>query len=477
MTRAAPDVPLSRPRVLVAASREERARRWADLAHASGCDTLISDLASALDRARIDCPDAALVEPPAPKDLVTALMGGSDAFGPVPVTLMSAALLDPARDAPAPDITDPVQSLPNPFEADPSSKAPQDALERHVSRRLKAMLRLRAMVDEWTRRHAVLAALGTAPGDPARARDLIEGQDSTILVAGEPGPDYARIEALCAGGLTTVVGAFTPTMTVDYLSRHRFDVLILTTPARLEAYLPVVSAVRRNPRLAATPILMVTDASGGQDAAGAFRAGATDVLDRAMEDADFALRVSVYVTESTMRRVLKGVLDSPPPPDLRDVETGFAASTLCEAHLERMAAEAHATRRAWSLALLDLSDARGEDGALLATPDAVFAEAASLVGAMARAQDFRARLARRELAILMPETCRDDAHEVARRMSGALASARFETGARKDSLTVEARQTVVTPRLGLPVSEILREARQRLHSGHALARRVAGLTA
>ncbi|MGF1454256.1 MAG: diguanylate cyclase domain-containing protein [Alphaproteobacteria bacterium] len=464
-TIAPPEVPAARPRVLVAAHDADHARRWADLAHRQGYDSILADPLEAERQARLLSPDCALMEAPCDGGVLSRLALGTSEHGPLPVTLLEPALMGPGWNTPLQDITDPVRSLPNPFDAEQGSPAALDAMERHIARRLDAMMRLHAMVDEWTRRHAVLTALGHTPAQSSHARDLIDGADRTVLVAGEPGPDYARIEALCADRTATVVGAFTPAMTVDYLARHAFDVLILTASSDLEAYLPVVSAVRRNPRLIATPILVTADPGAHPEVAGALRTGVTDILLRSLSDDDFAARIRTFLTESTMRRVLKGVLDAGPPAALRDEETGLAGAAFCEAQLERMTAETHATRRAWSLVLFDLGQAQCEDGSLVPTESRVFFEAASVIAAMARAQDFKARPGERELLILMPQTPRAQAHDVARRLGGALASARFGGEGEDGGVVVMARHTVLSPRLGTTVGSMLIEARQRLRAG------------
>ncbi len=468
-----PESPTARPRVLVATHTPEQARRWADLAHRKGYDSILTEPAETEREARLRSPDCVLIEAPCDGALLHRLALGTDDHGPLPLTLVEPVIIGVGRDEPLQDITDPVRSLPNPFDADQAGQAPQDALERHLGRRLDAMMRLHAMINEWTRRHAVLSALGRTPSQSSHAGSLLKDADRTVLVAGEPGPDYARIEALCADSTTTIVGAFTPATTVDYLARHAFDVLILTAPGDLEAYLPVVSAVRRNPRLVSTPILMIADPEACDGAAGALRAGATDILLRSLSDADFAARVRSFLIESTMRRILKGVLDVAPPSALRDEETGLAGATLCEAHLERMASEAHATRRPWSLVLFDMSAARREDGTAIPTSGSAFLEATSVIAAMARAQDFKARLGRREIMILMPETPRARAHEVARRLSGAMSAARFGADDDQDGVVVLARHAVITPKLDLSVGSVIHQARQRLRGGTEQALKVA----
>lgn len=456
-----------RGRVLVVRQEPDQAAPWMDHLREPAHDRTIVPPDRLFQAGRTAGQDCMLIEPPWDPAAIERLLSGAQDGGPMPLTLLDAALLDLAgarrqttgAPVPANDCADHLSQ-----EEEPSA---QTILARHLKQRLSAMLRLRTMIDEWTRRHAVLSAFNMAPADAGPASRLLEGEDRTILVAGEAGPAYARIEALCADRHTTVVGAFTPVTAVDYLARHRFDVLVLTAAKQLDAFLPVISAVRRNPRLSATPVILIVDGTPSDPVAKAVKAGATDVLPQTLNDSVFALRIRALLMESTLRRLLKSALEACPPVALRDTETGLAGGDLCTAQLERMVSEAHATRRAWSFALLDLSRARGADDVAIPTPDHAFAEAASLIGAMARAQDFRARIGPRELALVLPDTGGDAAQVVGQRVGGALAAARFgasasESGTGGDGVVIMARHTVVSPPLGMNATGLLSEARARL---------------
>ncbi len=427
----------AKARVLIVSTDRDRSSAWSQMVRALGYDSVLVDPGTALAQARLYRADCALVEAGFDPKVLTDLLRGRNEMPGLPLLLLE------------PDFTrDQAQRPPNlrayadgaPFEA--TSTIKETAVERHVRLRLAAMIRVKTMADEWRRRHAVFSALGHEPEQPADMAGVCAKRDATILFAGDPGPEYATVESLFADDRTLIVGAFTPTMTVDYLSRHAFDVLVLSARDSVEGFLPVVSALRRNPRLVPTPVVILAPRTGLRDTQTALRAGVTDIVFRPLEGEDWADRIRTFLTESVMRKALGATLNAAQPGPLTDPLTGLSNPQVFERYIMQCLEDQRASPRAWSVMVIEIGQAMCGDGPLIATSDSVFRDAAAMVAGLTRASDFKARVGPRHVAVAMPNTPRDAATQTVRRVVGALSATAFE-GVQGNVVEIVPRSAVV----------------------------------
>lgn len=294
------------------------------------------------------------------------------------------------------------------------------------------MIRTRTMADEWRRRHAVYTALGNEPVLPADTDDLTAEREATVLVAGDPSADYPLLESTLCDARTYVVASLTPAMTADYLERASFDVMILSVERNVDRYLPLISALRRNPRLVTTPVVMLSPRGGLQDPEPALRAGVTDIIERPLSprftgEHDWAERIRAHVSESMTRRALYDCLRALPPESFADPATDLAARAAFECYLAQMVRDHRTWPRPWSLGVFALTEARLADGRAAEMTDGLMAQAARIILALSRAEDFCARVGPREIALVMPNTDPDAGGQALARIGTALAATPLET--------------------------------------------------
>jgi len=101
-----------------------------------------------------------------------------------------------------------------------------------------------------------------------------------------------------------VIGAFTRDMAENYLSQRAFDAVILDS--NLDETLESLRLIRMDARFAALPVLVVTDRL--EDTAMLFRAGANDVLNVPLHDANLRARRATAIRHGKRRRLADKVL-------------------------------------------------------------------------------------------------------------------------------------------------------------------------
>ncbi len=436
-TKGHPRIMEAKARILIVSSDSGRSDQWSGIVQHLGYDSVRVDPCAALAQARLCRADCALVETGFGPAVLDALLDGRAGAPGVPLVLLEPDLADIAPPQDTDDST--------PREA---------ALVRHIRRRLDAMVRIKTMADEWRRRHRVYTALGNEPTWPDNPAALAAERTATLLVAGMPSTDYPVIESAFASDRISIVAAFTPLITVDYLSRHSFDVVILTVGDDVAPFLPAISALRRNHRLADAPVVVVAPPAGLSDPQAALRAGVTDILTRPLNETpayhggqDWIDRIRSFLIESVTRKALTQCLRALPPESFCDAVTGLAGRATFECWLAQMLSDQRTDPRPWSLAIFDLSETERADGTRLRTGNTVFCEAASMIRALTRVEDFTARVGPSEIALALPATPPDAGAQVAERVAATLSATSFE-GVGGEPLRLVPRVTPLVARAG-----------------------------
>jgi len=302
------------------------------------------------------------------------------------------------------------------------------ALDRHgaahLAERLRGLLRLRTMEREWHRRSALLARFGLGDADMPAGLPQPEGTPR-YLIAGEAGADYGRVDHTLRRAGAEVVAAFTPETSADYLSQGGFDGLVLLLEGDAGGYLPMIAAMRRNPSLFNTPVLVVGDAERLDAPEELYRQGVSDVVIRPLSEADVLTRLSAYREENAARGALRQAFRRFRPAATQESVSGLFTRAF---FMEHLAATLSAGDVPFSLGVLrvaNLADLRASSG--YAGADHVLRQCAGLIDGLARGEDLVARLSDDRFGVIFPDTDLTRARTPLKRMERIIATTEFHT--------------------------------------------------
>jgi len=194
--------------------------------------------------------------------------------------------------------------------------------------RISAHGRIDAMNRELARRARVAGEFGCTIPEIAAPPARIE--DARILYVGDP-MSYLAIRSLLPD-TADLVGSFTASMAEDYLDYQAFDLVFLNFDPAFSA--DILESWRRNPRLAALPVVPVLNEAEEDRAADLLRAGASDILIRPVGTDAIATRIDPLVRENRFRHTLLEAYPATHPDAIADADTGLYCRAFLERYLE-----------------------------------------------------------------------------------------------------------------------------------------------
>jgi len=291
-----------------------------------------------------------------------------------------------------------------------------------VCHRLHALVRLNTMHEELVRRLGTSARYGLDAPPPISAPGTIA--DAKVLVLGEV-MDFARLEAALSGS-AELVGALSNATALDYLSRDRFDTVIVNAGIDIGPYIEFARELRRNSRQFNLPLLLLADRDALQGVKTLFEAGFTDIVAKPHTAEELCIRVDTLVRESRFRDALRDIYSRARHYATSDALTGLYNRGFLMEHLESVISDATRTSQSFSLARLSVSD-MDRINALVgyAGGDRLLRQIGETIGMLVRGEDLACRYSGREFVVLLPDTGLERAALAMQRIAGVIGHTEF----------------------------------------------------
>jgi two-component system cell cycle response regulator len=288
--------------------------------------------------------------------------------------------------------------------------------------RVRSLVRLKRMMEEWRLREEVCGRFGTATG--AAAAD--DGTGPRIVLIEENRLAAAKItEALgsMAAALTVVAGC--PDAQAKITPETELLIASLFTsdgdPLRLVSHLRAAEATRQ------LPILLVADEGELPRLAKGLDLGANDYILRPLDRNELTARVRTQIRRKRLQDRLRDNYERSLALALTDALTGLYNRRYVMAHLEELMGREAEAGKQLAVLLFDIdhfkqiNDRHGHDAG-----DAVLAEIAKRTLRDVRSFDLVARYGGEEFLAVMPETSLSVAMTVAERLRRGIGEAPFQ---------------------------------------------------
>jgi len=294
--------------------------------------------------------------------------------------------------------------------------------------RLRALLRVKQVLDAWRQRSETARQLGIQP--PPEPRAGIEG--AAALVLSEQPEEAARIaDALAADGVLATCASRAEEARAA-LVEGRFDLAVLCLPPEGGDVLRLASRLRAEVATRDLPVLLVGDASQRGLVLRGFDLGANDHVLRPIDPNELRARARNQVRRKWYQERLRNDLDRSLELAVTDPLTGLRNRRYVRRHLDGVLQGQDA-----AVMLLDvdrfksINDTHGH-----AAGDLALKEVAERLKSHLRAADVLARYGGEEFMVVLAGAPTDYAAMVAERLRLALSSAPIAIGALSLPVTV-----------------------------------------
>lgn len=312
--------------------------------------------------------------------------------------------------------------------SDPKSKCQiitGPAIEEHVVARVETISRLHTMTEEITRRHRV-ASRFNGKDDELNPLSDISTHKATILVVGDPSPDFSLIESALAENDNLLIGAFSVEMAYEYMLRQDFDLVIINADGDIEKYTGLMENMRRNARLYNVPTILITSDEKGDTAVDLYRAGANSVILKPIRTLDLQQQVEMLIFENRYHTALTGLYTGEFSEVTRDGLTGLYSHGFLMDHLAELIKDCERTNTPLTVGFIDvfkMADINAEFG--YSGGDTLLRQAGNVIGRLFRGEDLCARYSGEEFIAVLPRTTVENALIPLKRIAGTINSTEF----------------------------------------------------
>ena len=303
----------------------------------------------------------------------------------------------------------------SPHDSEEIRNAPVDDLivgpvnGRQICGRVNALVRLSTMHSELVRRLNTVAKYGVDA--PPISAPPTEVADATVLVIGAT-ESFPVIEGSLSSH-AALVGALSPSTALDYLSRRKFDTVIIDLDGDPAPYLEFCDTVRRNSRMYNIPILMLMPPETASDPTIEASQAITDILTKPLRSRELETRTVSLIKEMRFRDTLRGIYKEARHLATSDGLTGLYSRGFLLEHLRDMIKDSRAQGDVFSLAFLEIANIAAINSAYgFVVGDRIIRQVGEMMGYLVRGEDLTARYSGGQFCIILPDT-RIEAAEVA----------------------------------------------------------------
>src|SRR5262245_55027337 len=328
--------------------------------------------------------------------------------------------------------------------------------------RVRSLLRLKMMIDEWRLRERTCSDFGLEEGKATLGAD--DGRNATVLVA-EANPVVAeRISETLAGDGHQVTIAATGVEAAKTTRAKEFDLIIISLALDDDHGLRLPSQLRAHEETRHIPVLLVVEDSDISELIRGFDLGVSDYLFRPVDRNELLARTRSQIRRRRFHQRLRSNYEHSLTLALIDPLTGLYNRRFLNAHLGTVLQQMQEQGKPVSLVVADVdhfkavNDTHGHDAG-----DEVLRAVAQRILGNIRSFDMAARLGGEEFVVVMPDTPPEDAMAAAERLRAKIAESPLATAGGR-AICVTASLGVAASVRGDDSAALLKRADQALYA-------------
>lgn len=296
--------------------------------------------------------------------------------------------------------------------------------------RVKNLARLKMLNDEMSMRASTTNELGLPASNNALSQRRAES-GRVLLV-----DDHVRSASRLMETLAKHHDAFMercPSVALQKLSKHRFDLLVVSLSLKNADGLRLCSQVRSVDKLRHLPIVLLVEPGDEARLMRGLDMGVNDYLMRPIDRNEMLARVRTQIKRKRYSDFLRNRLEESVELAITDALTGLHNRRYMEAHLRSLVQESAATGKPLTILIADIdhfkriNDTYGHDAG-----DVVLKDFAARLQQNVRGIDLTCRMGGEEFVIIMPDTDTELAGHIAERLRMCVAQKPFRLNASTD---------------------------------------------
>ena len=290
--------------------------------------------------------------------------------------------------------------------------------------RVKSLVRLKAVTDELELRVATMQSVGVNPAEIFTDRREMAGR---ILAVDDRENSTRRIRSALPPPLYVEVTA-DPEEAVALAEGHDYDLLMISLSLKAGDGLRLCSHIKTIDRLRQTPVLLITDAAETSQVMRALDLGVNDYIIRPIDENELRARVRTQLRRKRYQERLRSMVFEAMELAITDPLTGLYNRRYLNAHLHSTVARSLATGKPVCVLIFDIdhfkdvNDTYGHEAG-----DDVLQEFSDRIRRGVRNIDLVSRYGGEEFLLVMPETDREFAANVAERLRSDVEKIPFKT--------------------------------------------------
>jgi len=292
--------------------------------------------------------------------------------------------------------------------------------------RVRSLLRLKMVTDEWRLRHATSSSFGITP---VQTEDPIVADNPHILLVIDDALEREHIRKALSPLNPTIHHVTKTTEAKATAQTHNFDLVICSLSLQQDDGLRICPELRGHEETRHLPILLLGDQSDYDRVARGLDLGANDYLLQPIDDVELLARVGNQVKFRRSYEELKKSYEQSLSLALTDPLTGSFNRRYFDNHLPRLMQRCSTLHKPMALLVLDVDHFKHiNDSYGHAAGDSVLQELANRLLYNLRPSDFVARYGGEEFVVVLPETDVATAHSIASRLLETVGLKPFKLG-------------------------------------------------
>lgn len=312
--------------------------------------------------------------------------------------------------------------------------------------RVKSLVRLKMVVDEWRLRERTSDQLGVLQATSLDEVNQLEG--SKILVVDDLPIEAGRLQEVLQGEKFEVKVLSDPTKLLATASNEEFDLIVISLTLAHEDGLRLCSQVRSNERTRQTPVLLVDDSADIKKTARALELGGNDYLLRPYDKAELKARVKTLLKRKRYQDKLRANYETSLSMALVDSLTGLFNRRYFDAHFEKILEKSRRENfKPVGVLSVDVDKFKSiNDTYGHPVGDEVLVELAKRLLNSMRPSDMVARMGGEEFVVILPESRPEQVRMIADRVRSLIADTPFPIRGGAETLPVTASIGVTVTR-------------------------------
>ena len=294
--------------------------------------------------------------------------------------------------------------------------------------RVRSLVRLKMMMDEWRLRQQTSDQLGMLKPDTTFMNE--PALNARVLVLDDSDVDLERIARTLATDHHETISAKTVEEAASIASDADFELFVVSLTLLEEDGLRLVSRLRTKERTRQIPILLVADEGDLPRTVKGLELGANDYVMKPLDRNELLARVRTQVRRKRFQDQLRMAYERSVSMAMTDSLTGLYNRRYTLAHLDRLLSRIAETAKPVSVLMVDIdhfklvNDTYGHG-----VGDEVLRDLSARLSANLRSFDLIGRLGGEEFVVILPDTTLDKALMVAERLRARIAGRAFAVSA------------------------------------------------